>query len=102
MGPPIPVGGANGSAATGDFEPSGNGPKSVSGGRQNVDMMPLIQLITTSIAPGTWKVHDPNGTAEAADGYGLGQAAGAGFGLDAGVAAGGLNEQPIPPGSITP
>ena len=63
------------------------------GDRPKVDMTPLIQLITTSIAPGTWQVNDPSGRRSSAA-YGMG----GGFG---GGDAGGLDTaQPI--GSITP
>src|SRR5262249_38754651 len=57
-----------------------------------VDMMPLIQLITTSIAPGTWRVHDNNGQ-DVSAAYGLG----GGFGGD----AGGIDTN-RPPGALTP
>ncbi len=55
--------------------------------------MPLIQLITNSIAPGTWRVHDNNGQ-DVSSAYGLG----GGFGGDAG---GGIDTN-RPPGAITP
>ena len=42
-------------------------------------MTPIIQLITTSIAPGTWRVQDGYGQ-DASSAYGLG----GGFGGDAG------------------
>jgi len=64
------------------------------GARPTTDMMPLIHLITNSIAPGTWKV----GTGDSAkDGSEESYGMGGGFGGD----AGGLgNQQPI--GSIIP
>jgi len=40
--------------------------------RPAVDMTPLIQLITNTIAPGTWKITDPNGQPMDGMGYGLG------------------------------
>ena len=41
------------------------------GERPQVDMTPLIQLITTSIAPGTWQVQDSAGQ-DVSSAYGLG------------------------------
>ena len=41
------------------------------GERPQVDMTPLIQLITTSIAPGTWRVTDSTGQ-DISSAYGLG------------------------------
>jgi len=69
------------------------------GDRPNVDMTPLIQLITTSIAPGTWRVQDSS-CQDTSPAYGLGQ----GFGGPAGGggAGGGIDEQQRPPGSIIP
>ena len=61
-----------------------SGPPRASG--PQVDMMPLIQLITTSIAPGTWRVQDGYGH-DVSSAYGMG----GGFGGDAG---GGLDTQP--------
>ena len=55
------------------------------------DMMPLINLITNTIAPGTWRITDPSGKADSAA-YGMGGAFG-GAGGEADVAQ---------PGSITP
>ena len=55
-------------------------------------MMPIIQLITTSIAPGTWKMQDGYGQ-EVPSAYGLG----GGFGGD----AGGIDQQ-RQPGAIVP
>ena len=49
------------------------------GERPMVDMTPIIQLITTSIAPGTWNVQDGYGH-DVPPAYGLG----GGFGGDAG------------------
>jgi type II secretory pathway component GspD/PulD (secretin) len=74
------------------INPAGNGIGSAKGDRPKVDMMPLVQLITTSIAPGTWRVHDTNGQ-DVSGAYGLG----GGFGGD----AGGIDTN-RPPGAITP
>ena len=65
------------------------------GDRPQVDMTPLIQLITTSIAPGTWRVQDSSGQ-DISPAYGLGQ----GFGGPGG--GGGIDAQERPPGSIIP
>ena len=54
-------------AATGDPDMSVS-----KGDRPQVDMTPLIQLITTSIAPGTWRVQDSAGQ-DISPAYGLGQ-----------------------------
>jgi type II secretory pathway component GspD/PulD (secretin)/tetratricopeptide (TPR) repeat protein len=69
-----------------------NNMEPVIGDRSKADMTPLIQLIVSSIAPGTWKVFDENGKENSAA-YGLG----GGFG-----GAGGLNDTPEPVGSIMP
>jgi type II secretory pathway component GspD/PulD (secretin) len=62
------------------------------GERPQIDMTPLISLITATIAPGSWRVNDGEGANNTAA-YGMG----GGFGGD----AGGLDTaQPI--GSITP
>ena len=63
------------------------------GERPKIDMTPIIQLITTSIAPGTWKVQAGYGQ-DGSSAYGLG----GGFGGDAG---GGLDQQ-RQPGAIVP
>ena len=61
--------------------------------RRWVDMTPIVQLIATSIAPGTWQVHDGEG-ADVTQSYGLGGAFGGGD-------AGGIDvARPI--GAITP
>ena len=69
------------------------------GDRPQVDMTPLIQLITTSIAPGTWRVQD-SASQDISPAYGLGQ----GFGGPAGGggAGGGIDAQERSPGSIIP
>jgi type II secretory pathway component GspD/PulD (secretin) len=63
------------------------------GERPQVDMTPLIQLITTSIAPGTWSVQDSSGQ-DISSAYGLGGGFGGG--------GGGLDAQTRPPGAIIP
>ena len=70
-----------------------SGTQVIKSDRRWVDMSPLVQLIATSIAPGTWQVNDPNGT-DISQSYGLGGA----FGGD----QGGDNTQTRPPGAITP
>ncbi len=62
------------------------------GERPMVDMMPIIQLITTAIAPGTWNIQDGYGH-EVPPAYGMG----AGFGGD----QGGIDQQ-RQPGAIVP
>ncbi|WP_246196174.1 type II secretory pathway, component PulD [Aquisphaera giovannonii] len=64
------------------------------GERPNVDMTPLIQLISTSIAPGTWQVQNQAGQDISAN-YGLGGGFGGGGGL------GGADDS-RPPGAIIP
>jgi type II secretory pathway component GspD/PulD (secretin) len=62
----------------------------IKGDRPNVDMTPLIQLISSSIAPGTWRVNDQTG-----------QDVSGAYGMGGGLDAGGVGDtQPI--GSITP
>jgi type II secretory pathway component GspD/PulD (secretin) len=78
----------NGASAIANSEPN----YSV-GDRPKIDFTPLIQLITATIAPGTWKVTDQGGGDNSAA-YGLGGGFGAGD-------AGGL-DQATPIGSITP
>ena len=65
------------------------------GDRPQADMTPLIQLITTSIAPGTWRVQD-NAGQDLSSAYGLGGGFGGGGGGGAGDA------QDRPPGAIIP
>ena len=59
-----------------------NGVGNATGERPKVDMTPIIQLITTSIAPGTWQVQDGSGQ-DVSSAYGLG----GGFGGDAAAAS---------------
>ena len=67
------------------------------GERPKVDMTPLIQLITTSIAPGTWQVKTARARTSPAA-YGLGRASAA----QAVAECGGGSIPARPPGSITP
>ncbi len=71
------------------------GPQVSHNERPKPDMGPLIQLITASIAPGTWRVFDPEQKADVSAAYGMG----GGFG---GAGAGGADEPAQPIGSITP
>ncbi|WP_250846819.1 type II secretory pathway, component PulD [Aquisphaera insulae] len=67
------------------------------GERPSVDMTPLIQLITTSIAPGTWRVQDSVNGQDLSSNYGLGGGFGGGGG------GGGIGgDEGRPPGSIIP
>ncbi len=70
-----------GAFAAGDprFSRVANGQGVAKGERPMVDLMPIIQLITTSIAPGTWNIQDGYGH-EVPPAYGMG----GGFGGDAG------------------
>ena len=82
-------------------QPAASPDMSVSkGDRPQVDMTPLIQLIATSIAPGTWRVQDSSGQ-DISPAYGLGQGFG-GPGGGGGGAGGGIDAQERPPGSIIP
>ncbi|CAN5911389.1 hypothetical protein BH23PLA1_BH23PLA1_31280 [soil metagenome] len=60
---------------------------------RQTDFGPLVQLITTTIAPGTWQVQDGTGRTDSGTGYGLQGGFGGEFG--------GLEGDP-PIGSITP
>ena len=66
------------------------------GDRPQVDMTPLIQLITTSIAPGTWRVQDSAGQ-DISPAYGLGGGFGGG-----GCGRRSIDAQQRPPGAIIP
>ncbi len=70
-------------------------PQSIMGDRPDIDMTPLVQLITASIAPNTWRVGGADGTNGQAFGYGQGIGGGAG-GADA------QDGETVQPGSITP
>ena len=82
------------------YEPGGDtGGVQITTSEREIDFTPLIQLITTSIAPGTWEIKDPNtGESSSSSGFGLGGGFGGGGG-----GFGGLGEGEDPPiGSITP
>ncbi len=79
------------SMSAGGTQP-GNGPGAVVSDRPQVDLTPLVSLITATIAPGSWRVHDVSG-GDNTGAYGMG----GGF---AGDADGLDTAQPI--GSITP
>ena len=85
---PGSTGGANGPMGSGV-----NGAGASTSERPQVDMTPLIQLITTTIAPGTWRVQGGDGQ-DLSAAYGLGGGFGGGLGGDI--------EESRPPGSITP
>ena len=72
--------------------PNPTDPMSVAGDRK-IDMAPLVSLISTAIAPGSWRIQEVGGSADSVTSFGMG----GGFG----GAAGGLNT-PEPVGSITP
>src|SRR5262249_39616186 len=83
--PPMPSMGMNG-------QPQSSGSNPIARVNQKTlsvsDMMPLIQLITSTIAPNTWKITDTTGESGA---YGMGGA------------FGGANDADVAqPGSITP
>ena len=61
----------------------------------DADMMPLIQLITNTIAPGTWSVAGSMGKGDGS--FGMGGAFGGG-----GAGGAGADADPAQPGSITP
>ncbi|MFO0887659.1 MAG: hypothetical protein U0790_00785, partial [Isosphaeraceae bacterium] len=75
-----------------------------------VDYLPLMQLITATVAPNTWRVYDGKGGVVNLPGtndgqaFGMGAGFGQGFGGGPGGGAGGLGNDPanIPPGSIIP
>ena len=99
---PHPTGGSGSTGPTGAMPTPGQAPAGTSsdvnvskGERPQVDMTPLIQLITTSIAPGTWRVTDSTGQ-DISAAYGLGGGFGGGGG------AGGADAQERPPGAIIP
>ena len=85
---------ASGQFAAADprFAQVNNGMGAAKGERPTVDLMPIIQLITTSIAPGTWNIQDGYGH-EVPPAYGMG----GGFGGD----QGGIDQQ-RQPGAIVP
>lgn len=77
-----------------------SGMKILKGDRPQADINPLIQMITTSVAPGSWKVIDPMTQKDISGAYGLGFQPG-GFGMGGGGAAD-LEGQVLPVGSIYP
>ncbi|AGA29272.1 type II secretory pathway, component PulD [Singulisphaera acidiphila] len=79
--------------ANGASTASNSGPNSSAGDRPKADYGPLIQLITGTIAPNSWKINDVGG-GDSSSGYGMGGGFGAGDG-------GGLDTT-TPIGSITP
>ncbi len=84
----------NGFASMAPHGSSGsNGPTSTHGERPVMDMTPILQLITSSVAPGTWRIYDGQNGQDVTGAYGMG----GGFGGAGGDAA---DTQPI--GSITP
>ncbi len=83
----------NGMAPPGAPATRAAGMVSKNGERPIYDMTPLIQIITSAIAPNTWRVYDDGGQ-EVSGAYGMGGGFGGG-GADAGN-----DTQPI--GSITP
>ena len=75
------------------------------GTRPQADISPLIMMITTSIAPGSWKVLDPNTQKDISGAYGLGFQGPGGMGGGLGGGAGGaadLEGMTLPVGSIYP
>src|SRR5262249_43192996 len=54
---PAAPAGANGLSTSASLESSSGNPSDL----QNLDFSPLIQVITASVAPGTWKVYDGKG-----------------------------------------
>ena len=90
--PPQALALPNGLSSVAGSSNSGGGPGVVYSDRPQIDMTPLISLITATISPGSWRINDMSG-AENTAAYGMG----GGFGGD----GGGLDAtQPI--GSITP
>lgn len=77
-----------------------NGMKVLKGDRPQADISPLIQMIATSVAPGSWKVIDPMTQKDITGAFGLGFQPG-GFGMGGGGAAD-LEGQVLPVGSIYP
>jgi type II secretory pathway component GspD/PulD (secretin) len=78
-----------------------NGTKWLKGDRPQADITPLIQMITTSVAPGTWKVIDPTSNKDISSAFGLGFQPGGLGGMGGGGAAD-LEGQVLPVGSIYP
>ena len=93
--PSSPDAAADAAAGLGSTTAGVNGVSVTKEARPEVDMTPLVQLITNTVAPGSWQVQDGSGQ-DVSSAYGLG----GGFGGGAG-GAGGIDEN-RPPGSITP
>jgi type II secretory pathway component GspD/PulD (secretin)/tetratricopeptide (TPR) repeat protein len=91
--PPLPQGTplTNGMGAPAAL--NGSGTQTSQGEKPTVDMGPLVQLISTSIAPGSWRIYNP-------DGQDISGAYGMGGGFGGGDAGGAADTTPI--GSITP
>jgi general secretion pathway protein D len=81
-----------------------NGTRVLKGDRPQSDISPIIQMITTSVAPGTWRVIDPSSQKDISNAYGLGfQGPGGMGGFGDGLGgAGDLEGQALPVGSIYP
>lgn len=77
-----------------------SGIRTTRGDRPQSDISPLIQMIATSVAPGSWKVIDPMTQKDISGAFGLGFQPG-GFGMGGGGAAD-LEGQVLPVGSIYP
>ncbi len=77
-----------------------SGIRTTRGDRPQADISPLIQMIATSVAPGSWKVIDPMTQKDISGAFGLGFQPG-GFGMGGGGAAD-LEGQVLPVGSIYP
>ena len=98
---PLNVQPPNGGVTQAGYQPQDgdSGGVQIKKSARDIDFTPLIQLITTSIAPGSWEVMNPNGGDASASGFGLG----GGLGGGGGGGFGGLGEGEDPPiGSITP
>ncbi len=77
------------------FMPNGGSTNVLVNNEREIDFGPLLQLITTTIAPGTWDIQD--GAGRSATGNGMG------YGLEGGFGEfGGLEDGDVPIGSITP
>ncbi|MFM7317665.1 MAG: type II secretory pathway, component PulD [bacterium] len=75
-----------------------NGMRVLKGDRPQADISPIIQMITTSVAPGSWKVIDPMTQKDISQAYALGfQGEPGGLG-----GAADLEGQALPVGSIYP
>ncbi len=68
----------------------------------SLDFTPLIQLITVTVAPNTWRVFDGKGGMVSAPGAVGSQAVGMGAGFGGGGGLGNDTAENLPPGSIIP